>query len=75
MNKFSFLLAALCVSLNAQEAKPADSKAAPAPELKLAGGAKAEQKTSSPKSGSARASLIALTSRRISRSSASRLKN
>jgi len=44
MNKFSFLLAALCVSLNAQEAKPADSKAAPAPELKLAGGAKAEAK-------------------------------
>jgi hypothetical protein len=45
MNKFSFLLAALCVSLNAQEAKPADSKAAPAPELKLAGESKAEQKT------------------------------
>ena len=44
MNKFSFLLAALCVSLNAQEAKPADSKAAPAPELKLAGGAKADAK-------------------------------
>ena len=43
MNKFSFLLAALCVSLNAQEAKPAETKAA-APELKLAGGAKAEQK-------------------------------
>ena len=32
MTKFSFLLAALCVSLHAQEAKPADSKAAaPAP--------------------------------------------
>ena len=46
MNKFSFLLAALCVSLNAQEAKPAETKAAaaPAPEIKLAGGAKAEQK-------------------------------
>ena len=44
MNKFSFLLAALCVSLNAQEAKPADSKAAPAPEIKLAGGAKADAK-------------------------------
>ena len=45
MNKFSFLLAALCVSLNAQEAKPAESKAAPAPEIKLAGAAKAEPKT------------------------------
>ncbi len=47
MTKFSFLLAALCVSLNAQEAKPAEAKApaAPAPEIKLAGGAKAEQKT------------------------------
>ena len=45
MNKFSFLLAALCVSLHAQEAKPADAKAAaPAPEVKLSGGAKAEQK-------------------------------
>ena len=44
MNKFSFLLAALCVSLNAQEAKPADSKAAPAPAIKLAGGAKADAK-------------------------------
>jgi len=45
MNKFSFLLAALVFSLNAQEAKPADSKAAaPAPEVKLAGGAKAEPK-------------------------------
>jgi hypothetical protein len=43
MNKFSFLLAALCVSLNAQEAKPAESKAA-APEVKLAGGAKTEAK-------------------------------
>ena len=43
MTKFSFLLAALCVSLNAQEAKPAETKAA-APEVKLAGGAKAEQK-------------------------------
>ncbi len=41
MNKFSFLLAALCVSLNAQEAKPADTKAAAAaPEVKLAGSAK-----------------------------------
>ena len=45
MNKFSFLLAALCVSLNAQEAKPAESKAAPAPEFKLTGGSKAEAKT------------------------------
>ncbi len=46
MNKFSFLLAALCVSLNAQEAKSADTKAAaPAQEVKLAGGAKVEQKT------------------------------
>jgi hypothetical protein len=44
MNKFSFLLAALCVSLNAQEAKTAESKAAPAPEIKLAGGAKADAK-------------------------------
>jgi hypothetical protein len=45
MNKFSLLLAALCVSLNAQEAKPADSKAAaPAPEVKLSGDAKSEQK-------------------------------
>jgi hypothetical protein len=43
MTKFSFLLAALCVSLNAQEAKPAESKAA-APEVKLAGGAKTEPK-------------------------------
>jgi hypothetical protein len=43
MNKFSFLLAALCVSLNAQEAKPAETKAA-APEVKLAGGAKTEPK-------------------------------
>ena len=43
MTKFSFLLAALCVSLNAQEAKPAETKAA-APEVKLTGGAKAEQK-------------------------------
>jgi len=46
MNKFSFLLAALCVSLNAQEAKPAETKAAaPAPEVKLAGSAKSEPKT------------------------------
>lgn len=46
MNKFSFLLAALCVSLHAQDAKPADAKAAaPAPEVKLSGGAKAEPKT------------------------------
>lgn len=45
MNKFSFLLAALCVSLNAQEAKPAETKAAAsAPEVKLSGGSKAEQK-------------------------------
>jgi hypothetical protein len=44
MNKFSLLLAALCVSLNAQEAKPADAKAA-APEVKLTGGAKSEPKT------------------------------
>ena len=43
MNKFSLLLAALCVSLNAQEAKPADAKAAP--EVKLAGAAKSEPKT------------------------------
>jgi len=41
MNKLSFLLAAFCVSLHAQEAKPA----APAPEIKLSGGAKAEAKT------------------------------
>jgi hypothetical protein len=46
MNKFSFLLAALCVSLNAQEAKPAETKAAAvAPEVKLAGSAKSEPKT------------------------------
>jgi hypothetical protein len=45
MNKFSFLLAALCVSLHAQDAKPADAKpAAPAPEVKLSGGAKADTK-------------------------------
>lgn len=45
MNKFSFLLAALCVSLHAQETKPAEAKAAaPAPEVKLSGGAKAEPK-------------------------------
>ena len=45
MNKSSFLLAALCVSLNAQEAKPADTKAAaPAPEVKLSGGAKSAPK-------------------------------
>ena len=46
MNKFSILLAAVCVSLNAQEAKPADTKAATpaaAPEIRLAGG-KPEQK-------------------------------
>jgi hypothetical protein len=46
MTKFSFLLAALCVSLNAQETKPAEAKAAPAAapaaEVKLAN--KAEQK-------------------------------
>jgi hypothetical protein len=46
MNKFSFLLAALCASLNAQEAKPAETKAdhaaVPVPEVKLAD--KAEQK-------------------------------
>ncbi len=45
MNKFSLLLAAICVSLNAQEAKPAETKAAaPAPEVKLSGGAKSEPK-------------------------------
>jgi hypothetical protein len=44
MNKFTFLLAALCVSLNAQEAKPAETKTA-APEVKLAGSAKSEPKT------------------------------
>jgi len=45
MNKFSFLLAALCVSLHAQDAKPADAKpAAAAPEVKLTGGSKAEPK-------------------------------
>ena len=45
MNKFSFLLAAVCVSLHAQDAKPAEAKAAaPAPEVKLSGGAKAEPK-------------------------------
>ena len=47
MNKFSFLLAVVCASLNAQEAKPAEIKAAaavaPAPEVKLVD--KAEQKT------------------------------
>jgi hypothetical protein len=42
MNKFSFLLAALCVSLNAQEAKPAETQATP--EVKLTGSGKAEQK-------------------------------
>ena len=54
MNKFSFLLAALCVSLNAQENKAPESKsaeikpaaiAAPAAEAKPAAGAKADQKT------------------------------
>jgi hypothetical protein len=53
MNKFPLLLAALCVSLNAQEAKPADNKAAapadtkaaaPAPEVKLSGGDKSAPK-------------------------------
>ena len=45
MNKFPFLLAALCVSLNAQEAKSADTKAvATAPEVKLADKAKSEAK-------------------------------
>lgn len=53
MNKFPLLLAALCVSLNAQEAKPADTKAAapadtkaaaPAPEVKLSGGDKSAPK-------------------------------
>jgi hypothetical protein len=50
MNKFSFLIAALCVSLNAQEAKPAGTKPASAPapaaapELKLSSDAKAEPK-------------------------------
>ena len=52
MNKFSFLLAAVCVSLNAQQAQPAETKAAPAAapatapaqEVKLSGGAKAEPK-------------------------------
>ena len=58
MNKFSFLLAALCISLNAQEAKPAEAKAAEAKpaeakpsdakaaeaDVKLAGAGKAEQK-------------------------------
>ena len=53
MNKFSFLLAALCISLNAQEAKPADAKPADAKpadakgaeaDVKLAGAGKAEQK-------------------------------
>lgn len=46
MNKFSFLLAALCISLNAQEAKTAEIKAA-SPELKLTGSTpvKSEPKT------------------------------
>lgn len=45
MNKLSFLLAALCVSLHAQEAKPADTKAAAAgPEVKLADKSKPEAK-------------------------------
>lgn len=48
MNKFSLLLAALCVSLHAQEAKPAEAKpaapaAAAAPEMKLSGGAAQQQ--------------------------------
>jgi hypothetical protein len=39
-------LAAFCVSLHAQDAKPADAKpAAAAPEVKLTGGSKAEPKT------------------------------
>jgi hypothetical protein len=38
MNKFSFLLAALCASLHAQDAKSAENKPA-APEVKLSGGA------------------------------------
>ncbi len=46
MNKFSFLLAALCVSLHAQEAKPADTKAAaPAPDVKLTGSGSNEPKS------------------------------
>lgn len=46
MNKFSFLLAALCVSLIAQETKPAQTAAAaaPSPELKLTGAGKSDQK-------------------------------
>jgi hypothetical protein len=44
MNKFSFLLVALCVSLHAQDAKPAGAKAA-APEVKLSGGAQSAPKT------------------------------
>jgi hypothetical protein len=47
MNKFSFLLAATCIALQAQESKPAEAKAAtPAPEVKLsgAGSAKADAK-------------------------------
>lgn len=47
MNKFSFLLAATCIALQAQENKPAQAKAAEAaPEVKLsgAGSAKAETK-------------------------------
>ncbi len=44
MNKFSFLLVALCVSLHAQDAKPAGTKAA-APEVKLSGGAQSAPKT------------------------------
>ncbi|MFM8549684.1 MAG: hypothetical protein ACKOBS_03270 [Verrucomicrobiota bacterium] len=58
MNKFSLLLAALCISLNAQDAKPADAKPADAKpadakpadakaaeaDVKLAGAGKAEQK-------------------------------
>lgn len=44
MNKFSFLLVALCVSLHAQDAKPAGAKAA-APEVKLSGGTQSAPKT------------------------------
>ncbi len=44
MNKFSILLAAFCVSLHAQDAKPASPKAA-APEIKLTGSTQSAPKT------------------------------
>jgi len=45
MNKFTFLLAATCIALHAEDKKPADAKAAEsAPEVKLTGSPKAEPK-------------------------------